>query len=201
MPRVVAIGDCTLGLPLQLTPKVQRPICLSGGSSSTCEASAEGKQSRNRSRRRKEAAQAPSGRSRSQNLRHAHQRQDRRVDLRSACRISTGKEKDNHRCQVALEEVPGAVLRTNEGGRYHRHDASATPRNEKKKVQRARQSTGELAVLKRAFNLGLTWTPPKVRTVPAMKMYKESTPRKGFLTDHQYTQLARECNREGLWHL
>jgi hypothetical protein len=28
MPRVVAIGDCTLGLTLQLTPKVQRPICL-----------------------------------------------------------------------------------------------------------------------------------------------------------------------------
>jgi hypothetical protein len=26
MPRVVPIGDCTLGLPLQLTPKVQRPI-------------------------------------------------------------------------------------------------------------------------------------------------------------------------------
>jgi hypothetical protein len=103
--------------------------------------------------------------------------------------------------KFALEEVPGAVLRTNEGGRYHRHDASATPRNEKKKVQRARQSTGELAVLKRAFNLGLTWTPPKVRTVPAMKMYKESTPRKGFLTDDQYTQLARKCNREGLWHL
>jgi hypothetical protein len=26
MPRVVPIGDCTLGLPSQLTPKVQRPI-------------------------------------------------------------------------------------------------------------------------------------------------------------------------------
>jgi integrase len=57
----------------------------------------------------------------------------------------------------------------------------------------------ELAVLKHAFDLGLTWTPPKVRTVPAMKMYKESTPRNGFLTDDQYTQLARECNKEGLW--
>ena len=28
MFRVVPIGDRTLGLPLQLTPKVQRPICL-----------------------------------------------------------------------------------------------------------------------------------------------------------------------------
>jgi hypothetical protein len=28
MPRAVPVGDCTLGLPLQLTPKVQRPICF-----------------------------------------------------------------------------------------------------------------------------------------------------------------------------
>jgi integrase len=57
----------------------------------------------------------------------------------------------------------------------------------------------EIAILKHAFNLGLKRTPPKVRTVPVMEMYKESTPRKGFLTDEQYTQLARECNKEGLW--
>lgn len=27
-PRVMPIGDSTLGLPLQLTPRVQCPICL-----------------------------------------------------------------------------------------------------------------------------------------------------------------------------
>jgi integrase len=32
-----------------------------------------------------------------------------------------------------------------------------------------------------------------------MSMYKESPARKGFLTDDQYTRLARECNKEGLW--
>jgi integrase len=30
-------------------------------------------------------------------------------------------------------------------------------------------------------------------------MYKENPARKGFLDDDQYTQLARQCNREGLW--
>jgi hypothetical protein len=41
----------------------------------------------------------------------------------------------------------------------------------------------ELAILKRAYYLALRSSPPKVRTVPAMPMYKESDPRTGFLED------------------
>jgi integrase len=57
----------------------------------------------------------------------------------------------------------------------------------------------ELAALKHAFHLGMKSTPPKVRACPIIPMYKENPARKGFLDDDQYTQLARECNREGLW--
>lgn len=57
----------------------------------------------------------------------------------------------------------------------------------------------ELAVLKHAFNLGTKCDPKKVRAVPSFPMYKESPARKGFLNDDQYTLLARECNKEGLW--
>jgi integrase len=57
----------------------------------------------------------------------------------------------------------------------------------------------ELAVLKRAYSLALRSSPPKVRTVPVMPMYKESDPRTGFLDDAAYVQLARECSKEGLW--
>jgi integrase len=32
-----------------------------------------------------------------------------------------------------------------------------------------------------------------------MPMFKENPARKGFLDDDQYTLLARQCNREGLW--
>lgn len=57
----------------------------------------------------------------------------------------------------------------------------------------------ELAILKRAFNLALGSTPPKVKTVPFIPMQAESKPRTGFLTDEEYIGLARECSKEGLW--
>jgi integrase len=57
----------------------------------------------------------------------------------------------------------------------------------------------ELAFLKRAFHLGMRRTPPKVRSCPVIPMYKESSPRTGFLEDAQYTPLARECSKVGLW--
>jgi integrase len=57
----------------------------------------------------------------------------------------------------------------------------------------------ELAILKHAFNLATECSPPKVRTVPFFPMYKENPARKGFLSDEQYTLLARRCNQEGLW--
>jgi integrase len=57
----------------------------------------------------------------------------------------------------------------------------------------------ELAILKRAYHLGLKTTPPKVRACPVMPMYKESAPRTGFLEDSDYEPLARECSNIGLW--
>jgi integrase len=57
----------------------------------------------------------------------------------------------------------------------------------------------ELAFLKRAFHLAMRRTPPKVRACPEMPMYKESAPRTGFLEDAQYTPLAMECSKVGLW--
>lgn len=57
----------------------------------------------------------------------------------------------------------------------------------------------ELAILKRAFHLAMKRTPPKVRACPVIPMYKESTPRTGFLEDAQYTPLAMECSKVGLW--
>jgi integrase len=57
----------------------------------------------------------------------------------------------------------------------------------------------ELAVLKRAFHLAMKRTPPKVRSCPVISMYKESDPRTGFLEDAQYTSLAMECSKVGLW--
>jgi integrase len=57
----------------------------------------------------------------------------------------------------------------------------------------------EMAFLKRAFHLAMRRTPPKVRSCPVMPTYKESDARKGFLEDAQYTLLARECSKVGLW--
>ena len=57
----------------------------------------------------------------------------------------------------------------------------------------------ELAILKRAFHLAMKRTPPKVRACPVIPMRKESAPRTGFLEDAQYTPLAMECSKVGLW--
>lgn len=57
----------------------------------------------------------------------------------------------------------------------------------------------ELSVLKRAYHLAMQCTPPKVRACPVIPFYKESDARQGFLTDDEYTRLARECNKVGLW--
>jgi integrase len=55
----------------------------------------------------------------------------------------------------------------------------------------------ELAILKRTCSLARE--DGKLRAVPVIHMYKESTARKGFLEDAQYMKLAAECNKEGLW--
>jgi integrase len=55
----------------------------------------------------------------------------------------------------------------------------------------------ELAALKRAFNLGYRSTPPKVQRVPAFPHLAENAPRKGFITDEQYTVLKQNCPK--LW--
>lgn len=57
----------------------------------------------------------------------------------------------------------------------------------------------ELAVLKRAFNLALESTPPKVRTAPYIPMFEERNVRKGFLADQDHAKLATECGKKGLW--
>ncbi|MGD0598432.1 MAG: site-specific integrase [Terriglobales bacterium] len=57
----------------------------------------------------------------------------------------------------------------------------------------------ELSILKRAFNLALESTPPKVKTVPYIPMQVESNTRTGFLKDEEYSRLASECAKEGLW--
>ena len=56
----------------------------------------------------------------------------------------------------------------------------------------------ELAVLKRAFNLGLAATPPKVHRVPHFHMLKENNVRTGFLEQAQYERLASACADRGL---
>lgn len=57
----------------------------------------------------------------------------------------------------------------------------------------------ELAILKRAFNLAMESTPPKVRAVPYIPMFEEKNVRTGFLKDEDYAKLAAECGKEGLW--
>jgi integrase len=52
----------------------------------------------------------------------------------------------------------------------------------------------ELALLKRAFNLGTECTPKKVSTVPVFpKRLKENPPRQGFVTDAEYQRLVESC--------
>jgi integrase len=57
----------------------------------------------------------------------------------------------------------------------------------------------ELAVLKRAFNLAMESTPPKVRTAPYIPMFEERNVRTGFLADQDHARLASECSKIGLW--
>ena len=57
----------------------------------------------------------------------------------------------------------------------------------------------ELAALKRAFNLGMESTPPKVRLVPYIPMFEEKNVRTGFLADKDHSRLAAECTKKGLW--
>ena len=57
----------------------------------------------------------------------------------------------------------------------------------------------ELGLLRRAFNLGLQSTPPKVRLVPHFPMLKESNVRRGFLESDQYDRLSEQCAKVGLW--
>ncbi len=57
----------------------------------------------------------------------------------------------------------------------------------------------ELAVLKRMFKVGYKSDPPTVLRVPPFPELKESPARQGFLADADYTKLANECAKEGLW--
>src|SRR6266566_7310322 len=57
----------------------------------------------------------------------------------------------------------------------------------------------ELALLKRAFNLGRECTPPKIRMVPYIPMLQERNTRKGFLESDGYSRVAAECTKIGLW--
>ncbi len=57
----------------------------------------------------------------------------------------------------------------------------------------------ELAILKRALNLALESTPPKIRVVPFIPMFREDNTRTGFLADADQARLARECATKGLW--
>jgi integrase len=57
----------------------------------------------------------------------------------------------------------------------------------------------ELSILRRAFNLALESTPPKMKVVPYIPMLKENNRRTGFLRDEEHSKLAAECAKEGLW--
>jgi len=55
----------------------------------------------------------------------------------------------------------------------------------------------ELAVLRRALNLGRRSTPPKVREVPYIPMLKEDNVRRGFVEDGEFSRLTAEAHE--LW--
>lgn len=57
----------------------------------------------------------------------------------------------------------------------------------------------ELALLKRAFSLGMQSTPPKVRFMPHFPHLKENNIRTGFVTDAQAEKIGTECAKIGLW--
>jgi integrase len=54
----------------------------------------------------------------------------------------------------------------------------------------------ELSILRTAFHNARKRTPPKVNVVPYFPMMKETTIRKGFLTDEQYVALLKELPQE-----
>jgi integrase len=57
----------------------------------------------------------------------------------------------------------------------------------------------ELSVLKAAFHLALKCTPPKLRMIPHIPMFREHNVSVGFLADTDQAKLARECAARGLW--
>jgi integrase len=57
----------------------------------------------------------------------------------------------------------------------------------------------ELAILKRAFHLGMRATPPKVQRVPHFAMLAENNVRIGFVEPAQYDKLATVTANRGLW--
>jgi integrase len=57
----------------------------------------------------------------------------------------------------------------------------------------------ELALLKRAFNLGRQCSPPKVRLVPHIPMLREDNTRTGFLEQEQHDKMAAATAKHGLW--
>jgi integrase len=57
----------------------------------------------------------------------------------------------------------------------------------------------ELAIVKRAFHLGMRATPPKVHRVPHFAMLAENNIRIGFVEPAQYDKLAAATAKQGLW--
>jgi integrase len=59
----------------------------------------------------------------------------------------------------------------------------------------------KLALLKRAFSLGMAHTPPKVRFVPKFPHLKEDNVRSGFPTDTEVERVSANCALVGPWML
>jgi len=105
--------------------------------------------------------------------------------------IETAKWRWEKHLEPFFRKLPADDLNTDLAQRYCA----------KREAQRASGASinRELAILKRAFHLAMRRTPPKIRACPEMPTYKESAPRTGFLEDAQYTPLAMECSKVGLW--
>jgi len=57
----------------------------------------------------------------------------------------------------------------------------------------------ELALMRRAFQRGLVAMPAKVMRIPPFPRLTENNARQGFLEDAQYSKLAAEAAKVGLW--
>lgn len=57
----------------------------------------------------------------------------------------------------------------------------------------------ELAVIKRAYNMAIRETPPRVSGIPYIPMLNEDNVRKGFLKIEEYLTLASNCSLTGKW--